>query len=193
MLLAVPLISVAGSATRPDLQPPNPSLAGSDYPIMHSRSDFTPLAGPTGPGRRLHTDEIQWKTIGPINGYAPLYSGPYPNGKRVIWVGGYDRVAKLDADTLDVLTSYAIGGNTYFGSEEIERHIANLDSIGDDKKMVDAAMKAFLPPFSKGAVSFYRMLDKANELYLPYRYADGSVAIRVTAIPILPIRRRRFN
>ena len=113
----------------------NPYMADSAYTVTHSRSDFTSIAGPTGKSRALRADEIKWKALGPVNGFIPLYSSPYPNGNRVIWVGGYDRVAKLDADTLDVLTTYATGGNTYFGEEETERHIQAMDKLDDAAKL----------------------------------------------------------
>ena len=155
----------------------NPYLADSAYPVAHGYSDFTTLPGPTGPSRKLHPDEIIWKAIGPTNGFAPIFSNPYPNGKRVIWVGGYDRVAKLDADTLDVLTTYAIGGNKYFGEEEIHRHIATMDRMTDGE-VAAYEQKLWRDPF-RAVQSAYRMISKDNELYMPHRSSAGVVSLQV--------------
>ena len=191
--VAWPMLAVA--ETKPAAPFFNPHWAeSSPYPVAHGTADFSPLAGPVGPGRRLRDDEVQWKSIGPVNGFAPVYSTPYANGKRVIWVGGYDRVSKLDADTLDVLTTYAIGGNTYFGDEEIRHHVAMMDKL-DDKAMAEYGVKLWLEPF-RSAASYYRLLTRENELYLPHRAADGAISIQVFGEtdandPASPIRLRR--
>jgi hypothetical protein len=172
----VALLPLSASAT-PALPPHNPYLAESPYPVAHGYGDFTAMAGPIGPGRQLRSDEIVWKGVGPINGYAPTYSSPYPNGRRVLWIGGYDRITKLDADTFAVLTTYAIGGNTYFGAEEIERHLAAMDAM----KEADVGayeQKLWRNPY-RYVQSAYRMVSAENELYIPHRSADGSVALRV--------------
>ena len=65
--ILLPLTALAKSA----LPPHNPFLADSTYPVAHGYGDFTTVAGPVGPGRQLRADEIVWKGVGPINGYAP--------------------------------------------------------------------------------------------------------------------------
>ena len=151
-LATMPLLSIAAASEKP--APPyfNPYWADSAWALTHTRADFTPLPGPTGPGHRLRADEIQWKPFGPLNGWMPTYSGPYPNGKRVIWAGGYDRVAKLDADTLEVLTTYAIGGNTYFGEEEVRHMVATMHKL-DDRGLADYALKLWAEPIRSTASS----------------------------------------
>jgi hypothetical protein len=174
-LAALP--AAAATEEKPALPFFNPHWAASPYPISHSTADFTPVAGPVGPGRRLNKDEITWKTVGPINGFTPVYSGLYPNGKRVLWVGGYDRVAKLDADTLEVLTTYALGGNTYFGDEEINRYMTTMDRLGDDAS-ADFSKQLMKVPFASN-ISAYRMVSRNNELFLPHRAPDGSISLQV--------------
>jgi hypothetical protein len=175
LLMALSLASQAGAA--PPVAPPhNPFLADSEYPVAHGYGDLTPYVGPRGPSRALRADEIQWKPVGPINGFATMYSSRYANGKRVIWIGGYDRIAKLDADTLAVLTTYAIGGNTYFGEEEIKRHIATMDGL-NEQALEAYEQKLWREPF-KSVQSAYRMLSRDNELYIPHRSREG-VALRV--------------
>jgi hypothetical protein len=175
LLVASPLASQAGHAP-PAAPPHNPYLADSEYPVAHGYGDLAPYAGPRGPSRVLRDDEIEWKPVGPINGFVTMYSSPYANGKRVIWVGGYDRIAKLDADTLAVLTTYAIGGNTYFGEEEIMRHIATMDGL-DEPALEAYEQKLWREPF-KSVQSACRMVSRDNELYVPHRSREG-VALRV--------------
>jgi hypothetical protein len=177
LLLAATLSASAIAADKPAAPYVNQYLADSSYSVTHTASDFTALAGPTGKSRRLRADEIIWKRAGPFNGMTPVYSGPYPNGRRVVWLGGYDRVTKLDADTLEVLTTYAIGGNTFFGNEEIDRHMDALDKL-DGKDMVDYTFKMWAESFPSGP-SFYRMLSRDNELYLPHVTKDGTISIQV--------------
>jgi hypothetical protein len=179
-MVSMPLLSTAVVSVTPATAAApihNPYLAESAYPVAHGYGDFTPLPGPVGPSRKLHAGEIIWKPIGPVNGYAPIYSNPYPNGKRVIWVGGYDRVSKLDADTLEVLTTYAIGGNTYFGDEEIDRHIATMESLGT----AQAAMyeQKLHREAYKNVSANYRMISRDNELYMPHRSAAGAFSLQV--------------
>jgi hypothetical protein len=164
-------------AATPAASPRNPYLADSAYPVAHGYGDLAPFPGPEGPSRRLQPDEIIWKKVGPINGYAPIFSNPYPNGKRVIWVGGYDRVAKLDADTLDILTTHGLGGNTYFGEEEIERHINRMDAMNDEE-VARYEQQLWRIPY-RSVQSAYRMISSDNELYMPYRASDGGIALRV--------------
>ena len=182
LIFSIQLCLLAGltplfASANPALPIQNKYLADSPYPVMHGYGDFTPTPGPVGPSRQLRADEITWKGVGPLNGYVPLYSNPYPNGKRVIWLGGYDRITKLDADTFAILTTYAIGGNTYFGAEEIERHIATMDRMNDAD--VDAyEQKLWRAPFTATQAS-YRMVSAENELYIPHISADGSKSLRV--------------
>ena len=180
-LLAFAASHAAPAATTKPAEPfTNPALAASNFSVTHTRHNYTSLAGPTpvhfGPSRRLRANEVIWKTIGPINATPPVYSAPYPNGKRVIWIGGYDRVAKLDAETLETLTTYAIGGNTYFGSEEIEREMDIMDKL-DDKALLDRRMKMWAE-LLPSTTAFYRLLSSKNEFYVPHQVA-GRLVIQV--------------
>lgn len=177
-LLVCAALPASVLADKPAVPYISPYLADSTYPVTHPNYDFTPTPGPVGPSRRLRPDEIQWKPTGPLNAFPLLYSAPYPNGKRVAWIGGFDRVAKLDADTLEVLTTYSIGNKTYFGNDESERHVATMNKLDDD------GLAAYNAKFWKernrdSGPLFYRLLSRENELYLPDRAADGAISIRV--------------
>lgn len=171
-------LALPAAAEKPAEPYANPHLAASNYPVVHARATFSSLAGPIGPSRRLRADEIRHKPLGPLNGAVPVYSGPYPNGKRVIWIGGYDRAAKLDADTLEVLTEYTFGGNTYFDNDVVKRHLATMDRLGD-KERVDYALKLWAEPFRNAGTSAYHLLSRDNEFYLPHRAADGAILLQV--------------
>ena len=196
-LLVATLMPASAGAIEPAPPYVNPHWAQSSYPVIHGTANLTAVAGPSGPSHRLRGDEVQWKGVGPVNGMAPMYSGPYPNGKRVIWVGGYDRVAKLDADTLETLTTYAKGGNTFYGDDEIGRYIAQADKLqeGDRRRYLDYILKFWEAPF-KSAESAYRMLSRENEFYLSHRGTDGQFSLQVygeadPADPASPIMLRR--
>lgn len=67
--------------------PHSPRLADSAYPVAHGCGDITPFPGPEGPSRQVRPDEIVWKKIGPINGYAPrrLPGKVSAGGLRIQW------------------------------------------------------------------------------------------------------------
>jgi hypothetical protein len=181
--LILSFLSVASSTVTADQRsvPPfkNPHLADSSYAVTHDRHEYTALAGPVDRSRGLRADEVIWKPLGPFNTSMLMYSGIYPDGGRVIWVGGYDRIAKLDAETLDVLATYAIGGNTFFTEEETRRHIATMDSLAPDDMVAYAqSMWAETLPYLS---SWYRFLTSDNELIMGHRHPDGKVSIRVYA------------
>ena len=83
------------------MPPVNPYLAASNYAMGHGDSaqqDALPQAGPMGPSRRLDAAELQYTFTGP--GFFGINtSGVYPDGKRVFWGNGLDRIVKLDYDS----------------------------------------------------------------------------------------------
>ena len=107
-----------------------------------------------------------------------MYSAPYPNGQKVIWVGGYDRVQKLDADTLKPLATFRLRDRPFLDDGLIRQHIEKMDGA-DDSALIDYGLEIQARPFQEIAVSFYRMLSEKNELYLPHRTKSGEIALRV--------------
>lgn len=176
LLVAVlPCTLLAATESKP--VPPfiNPHLADSHYPATHAYADLTPLPGPLARSHRLTGNEVQWKPLGPFNTFPQVYSGPYPNGKRVIWAGGYDRITKLDAYTLETLTTYAIGGNTFYDEEETRRYVAEADKADDN------AHKNWIKfwkdePF-RAAIALYKIVTKDNHLYVPH-WSEGAFSLR---------------
>ena len=154
----------------------NPWLANSTYSITHQAGSRTERLGPTGPGRALKDNELIWKPVGPINAYPVTYSAPYPDGRSVIWVSGYDRVAKLDADTLEVLSSLSLGVRKFYHPDEVKRHIETMDGL-KGQALVDYYTDAIAPAWpSVGAA--YKMLTRDNELIFPFLDDDGTSYIR---------------
>jgi len=87
--------------------PRNPFLADSSNPIANGRcdqQDNQPIRGPEGPTETLSGDDIQYTWLGPGH-FGSLISGPYADGKRVLWSNGREQIAKLDYDTLEVLAT----------------------------------------------------------------------------------------
>ena len=103
--------SAAGaSGPRPNYPPANPFLADSVLPVGHINSAQTTgfnHAGPSGPTEELTRENggLTYTHMGPGH-FGMAISPEYPNGKRVIWSNGADRISKLDYDTLDVLAEY---------------------------------------------------------------------------------------
>lgn len=180
LTLVIPLIwPIFSNAGQPAEPFQNPHLADSNFPTIHHRANFTPRAGPMDTTRRLSDTEKTWIPMGPGDSHAFIYSGPYPDGKRVIWVGGYDRVAKVDADSLAVLTTYAIGGTQFVTESEARRRVDTMDSLEDDE-LLSYVLDIWAEPFPT-LPSWYRVLTNKNELFMGFRSNDGTYSIRAYA------------
>lgn len=172
--------SCAAGAADPAAHYVNPHWAKSVYPIAHATADTAVVAGPTAPSHRIRPSEMKFIGAGPVGSWIAMYSSPYPNGKRVAWIGGYDRVAKVDADTLEVLTTHSLGGKTYFGESEIEQHLRNMDALDAQggTASVDYGMKVWKEPWGD-LFSAYRMVTEKNEFYFPQRSkVDGITSMQ---------------
>jgi hypothetical protein len=149
----------------------NAHIADSPWPMAHGdpgQSDYTSQAGVSGPGRMLEAQEIKWVPLGPANAWEVQYSPEYPDGRRVIWSGGSDRVTKLDAETLEVLATYSTGEEKFYTEREIERYLAKADRLsGSGQPFYDHVMKTWLPLVYR-VPSFYRLIDNSNEVYVIY-------------------------
>jgi hypothetical protein len=171
----------AGESVKLNPPPQNPYIAQSPWPMVHAnpgQSDLNPVAGPTGPSRMLKPSEIKWVPLGPVNSWGLLYSSPYPDGRRVIWSGGGDRVIKLDAETLEVLSTHATDSEKFHTEREIERYLATADSLSG-QALYNHVFKTWMPGANRVA-SFYKFIDNNNDLYLLYsRIGSPQQYIRV--------------
>lgn len=166
----------------------NPFLANSENPISHGRcdqQDCTELSGAlpankSGAGDVLTEDDRQFTWLGPGH-FGGLISGTYPDGGRTIWSNGRECIAKLDYETLEVLTTYGLtdGDHPEMRSTHAEwlAGVAGLDDLSGDKAVLHAASLA--GRFLTGLDGIYALLDCEHTLFLgrkqavvAYREAD---------------------
>ena len=112
--------------------PRNPYLADSGNAMAHGRcdqQDNVPWRGPEGPTEVLGPDDIQYEWLGPCH-FGGFTSGPYPDGRRVIWSNGRQNIVKLDYDTLEILADHEIvGGEGRTPVAELQELVAGLDEL----------------------------------------------------------------
>jgi hypothetical protein len=178
LLICSSSCSLLASANAENILPPrNPYLADSYYAMLHGSTAATPIStvdGPIDVSRRLTDAEIIWKPLGFGNAWDINYSGPYPDGRRAIWVGGADRMVKLDIDTLETLATYAFEGKFYSESEVrafIEKADAMIPAAKTDKDalktLLDYLAETVAPVLrSTGAGSLYRFISNENDQYV---------------------------
>ena len=90
-ILTFPL--TLSAAERP---PKHPFFADSVYPIGHgdaAQQDALPVPGPINPGPVIAPQLIDYAASGPAQ-FGAYTSGPYPDGRRVLWTNGLDRVPR---------------------------------------------------------------------------------------------------
>ena len=159
--------------------PRNPYLADSCYPIAHGRcdqQDNSPVAGPIGPSEVLSGDDIQYTWLGPGH-YGSLVSGPYPDGRRVIWSNGRQTIAKLDYGTLEPLAVLPTGDQSVSPVYELEAAVRGLDELRGQEAVTHALTLAMT--YLMGLDGVYALVDRDNALLLTrkscvvaYRDAD---------------------
>ncbi len=148
-LVAVVVLALTASLAFAGEPPPrNPFLADSVYPIGHGDSgqqDALPVPGPSDPGPSLGDDEIQYAHLGPAH-FGAYTSSPYPDGRRVIWSNGLDRIVKLDFDRYEVLATHWLEGARRWTEEEADASIARFDAS------------------NRGPLAIWRALREASKL-----------------------------
>jgi len=156
------------AATDTFLPARNPFLADSFYPIGHTNPaqvDSTLRAGPNGPTRRLQPQGIAYvDTIG-LAHYGTLASGPYADGRRVLWTSGADRIAKLDYQTLKVLGTYPLPGKPQVDAAQIADMERQLSTLTGPARLQYAAQKARVIQ-GGGLEGVYTLLDRDNNFYV---------------------------
>ena len=158
----------------PEAGPLNPFLAASGHAIAHGRcdqQDNSPHAGPTGPSSVMTDDDVQYSWLGPGH-FGGLTSGPYPDGRRVIWTNGREHITKLDYDTLEVLASFPLVSDDLVGVEEMESYVKGLDELRGQQAIEHAIVLAMR--FMVGLDGVYALLDRDHTLFLGR--TNGAVA-----------------
>ena len=166
LMVAASLVSTAVLAST--LPPPvNPFFADSNVQIGHgnaAQTDSIDQAGPEGPTEIIEavTGDVTYQHLGPGH-FGIAISPEYPNGKRAIWSNGGDRISKLDYDTLNVISEYAIKLPLQT-SAEADADIALLDSLsGADLALASVPLAV---EYLTGLAGVYYLLDSDNNLFV---------------------------
>ena len=167
-------------AGAPQSAPVNPYLADSAYPIGHHNSaqqDSTLVRGPEGPSRALGPADYQLRFVGPGH-FGALLSAPYPDGRRVLWSNGSDRLVKLDARTFEVLAVLPKAGAPRFDQPSADAAFKALNDAPAAQK--PGAALRYAATTMAGLAGVYTLIDRDNRVYVGSR--DG-VAIYGDAQP----------
>jgi hypothetical protein len=146
--------------------------------INSAQSTGVDIAGPSGPTKELTQENggLTYTHLGPGHfGFA--ISPPYPNGKRVIWSNGGDRISKLDYDTLEVIDEFFLENSSVYvanegpvTAEEADSKIRMLDFLPKFRYSGLATMAATVPLAKKyyggGLAGVYYLLSADNVLYV---------------------------
>jgi hypothetical protein len=183
--LALVALIVAGGAVSATERPPrNPFLADSSYPLGHGDSaqqDALPVPGPDDPGPALDESEIQYAPVGPAQ-FGAYTSSPYPDGRRVIWSNGLDRIVKVDFETFEVLATRWIPGARRWTEAEADASIARFD---ESNQGIGAIWRAFRDASKlRDLSSVYTVLDADNTYYIADK--SGSITAYGDADPTDP-------
>ncbi|NIR38593.1 MAG: hypothetical protein GWN79_15570 [Actinobacteria bacterium] len=147
--------------------PRNPFLAGSGYAMAHGRpdqQDNVPWRGPEGPGGVLGPDDVQYTWLGPCH-FGGMISGPYPDGRRVVWSNGRQNIVKLDYETLEVLADHEIvGGEGRTPVPELEDNLRRLDE-SEGRAAVEVGIELAMK-YMTGLDGVYGLVDCDNTLFL---------------------------
>jgi hypothetical protein len=165
----------------PNYAPANPYLADSVVPIGHinsAQSTGVNQAGPSGPTETLSRDDgsLTYTHLGPGH-FGAAISPPYPNGKRVIWSNGADRISKLDYDTLAVIDEFFLENSPLYKSLGGPVTAAQADeefAMMDDKpirrysglRTVLATIPLAKKYYGAGLAGVYYLLTSDNVLYV---------------------------
>jgi hypothetical protein len=165
----------------PNYVPANPYLSNTVVPIAHVNSaQSTGMAhsGTRGPTEILSEENggLTYTHLGPGH-YGFAISEPYPNGKRVIWSNGGERISKLDYDTLAVIDEYFIENSSSYKKnggpvtvEQADKEFAMLDALpkepGTGMEILQAALPITNHYYGAGMAGVYYLLSSENVLYV---------------------------
>jgi len=164
-LLLCPLL-FCQSVTAFEMPPRNPFLADSNYAMGHvdsAQQDAVPQAGPMGPTRALDASELQYTFTGP-GFFGITTSGVYPDGRRVFWGNGLDRVLKLDYDSYEVVAERFFPDAERYTPEQSEQAIAGFDENNDGILALYNAYKEAQK--LRNLSNIYTLLDRDNTYYV---------------------------
>ena len=156
----------SNASSTPTGPPPNPFLADSAYPVSHhnaAQNDSTPTPGPTGPSRTLGPGDFDWLFAGPAH-FGEVISAAYPNGQRVIWSNGGDRILKIDEQSFKVLATYPLPGKHQWTEAEADAALASIEHAApaaQPQAAINLAAKTL-----QGLAGVYAMIDRDGNFYV---------------------------
>lgn len=165
-----------------NLPPVNPYLASSSNSMAHgtpAQQDAVPQAGPGGPTRALKPGEIQYQHTGPAH-FGANTSGLYPDGKRVMWSNGIDRIVKIDYDSWEVVADYFFPGAEIYDEERAESAIESFDNSNHGLFALYRTFKEMSK--LRDLANLYTVLDRDHVYYVGSKtglittYADADPA-----------------
>ena len=162
----VVLLSFGGASLAAEAPPRNSFLAASNCAIGHcspAQQDSYAASGPLGPTRTLSPSEMDFAPLGQLH-MAPAFSGLYPNGRRVIWSNGVDRIAKVDYDSFEVLSEYFFPGNDRTSREDGERYLGRINAHHGGIRGVWNALR--YASTLGGMAGIYTLLDVDHNYYI---------------------------
>jgi hypothetical protein len=166
VLFAAALVATNALAEVAERPPRNPFLADSAYPLGHGDSgqqDALDVVGPSNPGPSFAASEIQYAPTGPAQ-FGAYTSGPYPDGRRVIWSNGLDRIVKVDFDSFEILATRWVQGAKRWTESEADVSIARFDESNEGITSIYAAFRAASK--LRDLSSVYTVLDRDNTYYI---------------------------
>ncbi len=193
--IVISFVFVAVSAHAVEIPPRNPFLADSVYPLGHGDSaqqDALPVAGPEDPGATFESSEIHYAATGPAQ-FGASTSGPYPDGRRVYWSNGLDRIVKVDFDRFEILATRWVEGARRWTDAEADTSVAEFDDSNDG---FFALWHAFQDASKlRDISSVYTVLDADNTYFIADKsgkitaYGDADPADPASAI----VEKRSFQ
>ena len=151
----------------PETAPRNPYLADSSYPIGHGSSaqqTSQSVAVARDGSRALDEGEIDYTHLGPFHLGAHI-SAPYPDGRRVIWSNGVDRVAKVDHDRFEVLATYPFPGREPFDEAAAADFVEQFNALEPGYWSVFQALQHARSVYSDIS-GIYTLVDRDGEYYV---------------------------
>jgi hypothetical protein len=184
LFAGLPLAAAEADGEPAQRPPRNAFFANSSYPLGHGdagQQDALPVPGPADPGGALSEDEIQYAHVGPAH-FGAYTSSPYPDGRRVIWSNGLDRIVKVDFETFEVLATHWVADVRRWTEADADESIERFDASNEG---VFSAWRAFRDASKlRDLSSVYTVLDVDNTYYIAAK--NGSITAYGDADPSDP-------
>jgi len=164
--LAIFVLIFAVPSFAAEKPPRNPYLADSVYPVAHGDSgqqDALQVRGPEDPGARFESSEVQYAATGPAQ-FGAYTSSPYPDGRRVYWSNGLDRIVKVDFESFEILATRWVEGAKRWTEAEAD---ASIEEFEESNEGFFALWHAFQDANKlRDLSSVYTVLDSDNTYFI---------------------------